>query len=154
MVLLLQLDQEVVGISRIFSTVLETQYTDYGWLSGVLAEHWKKTGIYIWERRHSMFEWILKMYINEEWDKTPEKNHVWSVSEQVVICYEAGRYFIVKFSIHCRFVHDEAGIFRVLFYFEMDVARSNRLLGCGRLQLPFTSLTSVSGHCKGGVIWS
>ena len=29
-VLLLQLNQEIVGISGIFSTVLETQYNDYG----------------------------------------------------------------------------------------------------------------------------
>ena len=39
------------------------------------------------------------------------------VSEQAVICYEAGGHSILKLAIYCGFKHDETGIFKgfVLF---------------------------------------
>ena len=35
---MLQSDQEVAGITRIFTTVFETQYDDYGWLSKIVSQ--------------------------------------------------------------------------------------------------------------------
>ena len=62
------------------------------------------------------------------------KNHIFGV-----ICYEAGRHFILKFSIYCRSKHDEVGIFKVLFYLEMvdkmwqEVIDSLDVVGCNYL---------------------
>ena len=146
MVHLLQLDQEVVGISGTFplqrhsTTIMADNQRCLHGQPGVkpyLARSHrlsqssfqpfqsverKLSVIYNWEKRHSMSDWILKkqaLLIRNE-IKRQQKSYIRSVSEQAVISYDAGRYFILKFSICCRFKHDKAGIFlKVLFYLDM-----------------------------------
>ena len=118
MVLLPVLDLEVVGISRfvpLFRDKVQLRLTIKGacmvsresnltwpvakeFLRAVFSVERKLTGISNWEKRHSTLEWILKKYINEERDKTPAKIIILDLNQNRhwLICYEEGRYFILK----------------------------------------------------------
>ena len=47
--------------------------------------------------------------------KASKRSYIRSVSEKAVICYKAGRHFILKFSIYCHFKPNEAGFFKSFF---------------------------------------
>ena len=129
-------------------------------LRAVFSVERKLTGISNWEKRHSTLEWILKKYINEERDKTPAKIIILDLNQNRhwLICYEEGRYFILKiFNLLPFQTWRGRYFFRVLFYLEMSdkmwqgVIDSSNVVGCHYL---FQRLTSASSHCEGGAIWS
>ena len=112
---------------------------------------------------HGMFEWILKKSgINDKWDKRPAKDIYLICVRRGSDCYEQGvmlwgrKAFYLKIFNLLQFQTWRGCYFlRVFLYLEMVVRlrcgnnsnKSNRLLGSGRLQLHFTSLTSASSYC-------
>ena len=133
-------------------------------LRAVFSVERKLTGISNWEKWHSMLEWILKKYINEERDKTPAKIIILDLNQNRhwLICCEKGRYFILKIFNFLTFQTWRGRYFlRVLFYLEMSdkmwqgVIDSSNVVGCHYLFQVLTSASKIGrAHVWTQVTWN